>query len=62
MYGFPLYLYKKDSMGGYIIIDDYYLPGCNFAVKDFRTEFNIDEPLVNIDASGACYGRKLKQI
>lgn len=55
-------LYTKVSIGGYIIIDDYYLPGCNAAVKDFRTEFNIEEPFVNIDASGACYWRKLKQI
>lgn len=55
-------LYPKLSIGGYIIIDDYGLSGCNAAIKDFRTEFNIDEPLVNIDASGACYWRKMKDI
>lgn len=52
-------LYSKVSIGGYIIIDDYSLPGCNAAVNDFRTEFNIDVPLVTIDASGACYWRKI---
>jgi hypothetical protein len=55
-------LYTKVSIGGFIIVDDFSLPGCNAAVIDFRTENNIDEPLLNIDASGACYWRKMKDI
>lgn len=53
-------LYPKISKGGYIIIDDYgAVASCAAAVKDFRKEFDIDEPLVRIDWTGV-YWRKIK--
>lgn len=42
-------LYDKVSIGGYIIIDDYKLPGCRKAVDDFRLQRNIKENLLAID-------------
>lgn len=32
-------LYHKVSKGGFIIIDDYGLPGCRAAIDDFREEW-----------------------
>jgi O-methyltransferase len=43
------YLYPKLSRGGYAIIDDYAIPGCQAAVKDYRSTHQIKEPLVSID-------------
>jgi O-methyltransferase len=43
------YLYPKLSRGGYAIIDDYAIPGCQAAVKDYRSTHQIKEPLVPID-------------
>jgi hypothetical protein len=42
-------LYDKLSPGGYIIIDDYTLTGCNKAVEDFRNERNIQDEIIKID-------------
>lgn len=43
-------LYNKLSVGGYIIIDDYYSwPGCKKAVDEFRRDNQIEEVIVNID-------------
>jgi O-methyltransferase len=42
-------LYPKLSPGGYAIIDDYAIPGCQAAVEDFRAKHQINEPLVRID-------------
>jgi O-methyltransferase len=51
-------LYDKLSVGGNIIIDDYYpLDGCNSAVDDFRKARNIREPILKVDWS-ACYWQK----
>ena len=53
-------LYNRLSPGGYIIIDDYGLPGANAAVDDFRKEHKIDSPLCLIDIySKAVYWQKL---
>jgi O-methyltransferase len=53
-------LYPKVSQGGYMIIDDYgAVAACAAAVKDYRTEFDIDEPLIRIDTTGV-YWRKIK--
>ncbi|MBB6445210.1 TylF/MycF family methyltransferase [Bacillus benzoevorans] len=51
-------LYHKVSKGGFIIIDDYALPGCQAAVTDFRRVRKIEEPLIKIDNFGV-YWRKM---
>lgn len=38
-------LYPKLSIGGYVIIDDYYIPCCGQAVHDFRNKYNITDQL-----------------
>lgn len=45
-------LYSKVSIGGYIIVDDYYLPACKQAITDFRTEKNITDTIERIDWTG----------
>ena len=45
-----IHLYPKLSSGGAIIIDDWHLPGCRLAVKQFRKARNITTPVV-IDAA-----------
>jgi O-methyltransferase len=51
-------LYDKLSPGGYVIVDDYgVLKGCKAAVRDFRKERNIVEPISSVDWSGV-YWRK----
>lgn len=43
-------LYPKLSVGGYVIIDDYLVPGCREAVDAFRREHRIEhDELVRID-------------
>ncbi|GGS57789.1 methyltransferase MtfB [Actinokineospora fastidiosa] len=42
-------LYPKLSVGGYVIIDDYLVPGCRAAVDEFRAEHGIDDPIERID-------------
>jgi hypothetical protein len=46
-------LYDRVSVGGYIIIDDYYIPACRKAVHDFRDEKNITEDIIEIDWTGS---------
>jgi O-methyltransferase len=43
------HLYPKLSQGGYAIIDDYAIPGCQAAVEDYRIKHQIKEALVPID-------------
>jgi O-methyltransferase len=43
------HLYPKLSLGGYAIIDDYAIPGCQSAVEDYRVKHQIKEPLLPID-------------
>lgn len=43
------HLYPKLSLGGYAIIDDYAIPGCQAAVEDYRVKHQIKEALVPID-------------
>jgi macrocin-O-methyltransferase TylF-like protien len=50
-------LYHKVSPGGYVIVDDLSVLGCNQAVKDFRDAHGIVDPMQPIDASSA-YWRK----
>ena len=47
-------LYKKLSIGGYVIIDDYgSVAACKQAVHDFRAQCNIVEPIRKIDHAGS---------
>ena len=50
-------LYDKVSPGGFIIVDDYALPGCRAAVDDFRLRRGIDQQIHKIDWTGV-YWRK----
>ncbi len=50
-------LYPKLSVGGYAIIDDYVIPACAKAVKDYRKEHGVTAEIVPID-NGASYWRK----
>jgi O-methyltransferase len=46
-------LYSRVSVGGYIIVDDYALSGCQKAVDDFRALYQISDPLVKVDWTAA---------
>lgn len=50
-------LYPKLSPGGFLIIDDFALPGCRQAVLDYRRTRNILEEVCAIDWTGI-YWRK----
>ncbi len=50
-------LYPKLSKGGYLIVDDYELPGCKQAVDDYRAEHRIVDKILHIDGS-AMYWRR----
>jgi hypothetical protein len=52
-----LALYDKLAPGGYLIVDDLFVPTCRQAVNDFRAARGIEEPIVTIDWTG-CYWRK----
>jgi O-methyltransferase len=43
------HLYPKLSPGGFAIIDDYAIPGCQAAVEDYRLKHQIKEALVPVD-------------
>jgi O-methyltransferase len=45
-------LYHKVSIGGFVIIDDYFLGPCREAVTEFRSQHNINAPLLEIDDKG----------
>jgi O-methyltransferase len=51
-------LYPKLSSGGFLIVDDYALPGCKAAVDDFRRTHSITEPLEIVDWSGVYWQKK----
>ena len=44
-------LYNKVSVGGYVIIDDYGLGPCRKAVEEFRNSHDINDEIMQIDAS-----------
>jgi len=50
-------LYPKLSAGGFLIIDDYYLPNCGKAVQDYRSQHGITDEIIPIDWA-AVYWRK----
>lgn len=51
-------LYPKLSKGGFLIVDDYNLPNCRAAIRDYRETHNIDEEIIDIDGSGV-YWQKI---
>jgi len=50
-------LYDKLVPGGFLIVDDLFVPTCKQAIQEFRAERGITEPMVTIDWTGA-YWRK----
>jgi hypothetical protein len=46
-------LYPGLNKGGYLILDDYFLPECRQAVEEFREENGIEEPIETIDWTAA---------
>ena len=63
-------MYQKVSVGGFIIVDDYMLPGAKAATDDFRKCIGSTEPLLDITdgthfgfpKGGKCYWKKEKQV
>ncbi len=51
-------LYAKLSVGGYLIVDDYSLKGCQKAINDFRKIKNIKEPIMPIDGYGVYWKKQ----
>lgn len=55
-------LYPKLSVGGYLIVDDYNAPGwskmCGQAIRDYRAEHGITEPIMEVDWTGAYWRRE----
>jgi hypothetical protein len=50
-------LYPKLSVGGFVIIDDYFLSSCSTAVHDFRARFGIEDAIQPIDGLGVYWRR-----
>lgn len=52
-------LYPKLSLGGYVIVDDYWnSPPCHKAVNDYRNQHQISERIISIDWSGAYWQKR----
>ena len=51
-------LYPKLSVGGFVIIDDYFLNECAKAVADYREENSINSEIVQIDWSGVYWQKQ----
>jgi len=50
-------LYPKLSVGGYAIVDDYYLEPTRRAVHDYRAKHGIRDEIIDIDGAGAYWRR-----
>lgn len=51
-------LYPKLSPGGYVIVDDYLMPGCRTAVDEFRAQQGIEhDPIKRVDRWSVCWRR-----
>ncbi len=51
-------LYHKVSVGGYVVVDDFYaMRACEAAVEDFRREKGISDPIKRIDWTGVFWQR-----
>jgi O-methyltransferase len=55
-------LYPKLAIGGYMIVDDYNAPlfvdACGQAIRDYRDEHGITEPIQEIDWTGVYWRRE----
>ena len=51
-------LYDKVSPNGWVIIDDYALPGCRGAVDQFRLDHNVTEEIQRIDSTGVFWQKR----
>lgn len=55
-------LYPRLSVGGYLIVDDYNAPvwdeACGKAIRDYRSEHGITEPIVEVDWTGVYWRRE----
>jgi O-methyltransferase len=55
-------LYPKLSIGGYLIVDDYNAPlfadACGQAIRDYRAQHAISEPIHEIDWTGVYWRRE----
>lgn len=55
-----VHLYPRLSPGGYAVVDDYgAYDSCKQAVHDYRDAHGIDEPIQDIDGTGAFWRRRL---
>jgi hypothetical protein len=45
------------SVGGYVIVDDFALPGCRKAVDDYRQDNGIRDSLQTVDWTGVFWHR-----
>lgn len=50
-------LYPKLSVGGYIVVDDYYLDGCKEAIHDYRRDHDISEKIQQLGDISAYWQR-----
>lgn len=41
--------YFSVSKGGYVIVDDYFIPECSMAIKDFMEKYNLNNQLMRIN-------------
>jgi Macrocin-O-methyltransferase (TylF) len=53
-----VHLYPKVSPGGYVIVDDYLVDVCREAVAEYRAEYDITEPIREIDGVGVFWRRE----
>jgi O-methyltransferase len=52
-------LYPKLSLGGFVIVDDYFaVEGCQRAIEDYRERVGITDPIEQIDWGGAFWRRR----
>ena len=52
-------LYPALSPGGFVVVDDYYVPACRQAIHDYRDAHAIDEPIETIDWTGVLWRKAL---
>ena len=50
-------LYDRLSVGGFVIVDDYYLEACAKATHDFRSQRGITDPIQDIDGRDVFWRR-----
>ena len=54
-------LYPKLSIGGWVIIDDYFIPCCAKAVHDFRAKYNITDELFRTEDGVGAFWKRTKE-